>query len=46
MNALLASDEVLEKVLFKHKFWNKHATEAFNPRQTKLLNRLFDGFTG
>jgi Fic family protein len=37
---------VLEKVLHKHAFWNKHATEAFNPRQTKLLNRLLDGFTG
>ena len=46
MNALLASDEVLEKVLHKHAFWDKHATEAFNPRQTKLLNRLLDGFTG
>ena len=46
MNALLASDEVLEKVLHKHAFWNKHATEAFNPRQTKLLNLLLDGFTG
>ena len=46
MNALIASDDVLEKVLFKHRFWNQHADEVFNPRQIKLLNRLLEGFTG
>lgn len=46
MNALIASDDVLEKVLFKHHFWNQHADEVFNPRQIKLLNRLLEGFTG
>jgi len=46
LNALNASDAILEKVLYKHRFWNKYATEVFNDRQVKLLNRLLDGFTG
>lgn len=45
-NALLASDETLQKVLYKHKFWNKNATVTLNQRQVKMLNKLLDGFTG
>ena len=44
--ALLASGEIVEKVLFKHRFWTKHAQESFNDRQVKILNRLIEGFTG
>ena len=46
LNALKASDLVLSKVLYKHKFWNKYAKVTLNERQTKLLNKLLDGFEG
>lgn len=46
LNALVASDETLAKVLFKHQFWNTHATDILNNRQIKLLNKLLDGFDG
>ena len=44
--ALLASGEIVKKVLFKHRFWTKYAQESFNDRQVKILNRLIDEFTG
>ncbi|MGB0523379.1 MAG: Fic family protein [Flammeovirgaceae bacterium] len=44
--ALLAADEIVEKVLFKHRFWTKYAQESFNDRQVKILNRLIDDLTG
>ncbi len=46
MNALNASDEILAKVLDKHQFWNKQATQILNNRQILLLNKLLDGFDG
>lgn len=46
LNALKASEEVLAKVLTKHKFWTKHAKTALNQRQVKILNKLLDGFKG
>lgn len=46
INALSSSDEVLSKVLYKHKFWNKYATETFNSRQVLMLNKILDGFNG
>ena len=46
LNALAESDQLLSKVLNKHKFWNKHAKLKLNERQVKLLNRLLDGFFG
>jgi Fic family protein len=45
-NALLAADAMLEKVLGKARFWEKHATTILNPRQVLLLNKLLDGFEG
>ena len=30
----------------KAKFWEKHAAEHFNNRQTLMLNKLLDGFIG
>ena len=45
-NALSSSDEILSKVLFKHKFWNKYATETLNRRQILMLNKILDGFNG
>lgn len=44
-NALYSSDKVLSKVLYKHKFWSKLATEVLNSRQILLINKLLDDFT-
>ncbi len=44
--ALLASGQIVEKVLFKHRFWDTFAQEPLNERQVKMLNKLIDGFTG
>ncbi|MCD4833645.1 MAG: Fic family protein [Bacteroidales bacterium] len=45
-NALHASEKILERVLQKHHFWNKHATTVLNDRQILLINKLLDGFDG
>jgi Fic family protein len=45
-NALNSSDIILSKVLYKHKFWTKHASEVLNNRQILLINKLLDDFTG
>ena len=45
-NALVASDYILSRILFKHHFWNKNATIIFNDRQVLMLNKLLDGFHG
>jgi Fic family protein len=44
--ALLDTDHSLQNVLNKAKFWEKHSTTVFNPRQINMLNMLFDGFDG
>ncbi len=46
LNALRAAQEILAKVLTKHKFWTKHGTLKLNRRQILLLNKLLDGFFG
>ena len=46
INSLLSSETILEKVLFKHNFWNQYAPEVNNDRQKKMLNKLLDGFDG
>ena len=46
LNSLKSSETILTKVLHKHKFWNKYATEIQNKRQKNMLNKLLDGFTG
>jgi len=45
-NAIYSSDVILSKVLYKHKFWTKFATEVLNNRQILLINKLLDDFTG
>jgi len=45
-NALNSSDVIHSKVLYKHKFWTKFATEVLNNRQILLINKLLDDFTG
>ncbi|MFI3296159.1 MAG: Fic family protein [bacterium] len=44
--ALNATDEILESILAKAKFWEEHRDISFNERQIKIINRLFDGFDG
>jgi Fic family protein len=36
----------LALIMQKASFWARHAGEVFNARQTKVLNRLLDGFHG
>ncbi len=45
-NALKSSEEILEKVLFKHSFWKENNEKGINERQKKILNKMLDGFTG
>ena len=46
IKALNESDNVLKKVLYKHKFWNKYGVEIQNERQKIMLNNLLDNFNG
>ncbi len=45
-NSLKNSGEVLESVLGKAKFWEKHIQTPLNDRQRLMLNKLLDGFEG
>ncbi|HUW06737.1 MAG TPA: Fic family protein [Williamwhitmania sp.] len=45
-NALDSSNSELEKVIYKHKFWNKNSSKLQNKRQELLLTKLLDGFDG
>ncbi len=44
--ALVASEEVIQKVLYKTEFWDKHKDTMLNARQRLMLNKLLDGFEG
>lgn len=44
--AIATSEQSLRGVLRKTEFWSRHADEAFNERQRKVINRLYDGFEG
>lgn len=44
--ALLNTDVIVEKVLAKARFWEKHRNTSFNERQRLLLNKLMDNFEG
>jgi Fic family protein len=46
INALHSTELILQRVLFKADFWNKHSRTIINERQKKLLNKLLDGFEG
>lgn len=45
-NAIKNSDELLKSVLAKANFWKQYQGETFNDRQSKIINMLFDGFSG
>jgi len=46
LDALNATGEKLESVLFKSYFWKTHAKTNLNDRQILMLNKLLDGFDG
>jgi Fic family protein len=46
MNALNSTNQTLERVLSKHRFWMKHQKTVLNERQQQILNKLLDGFDG
>lgn len=46
INALKSTDIILNRVLFKADFWNRHLKTVMNERQKKLLNKILDGFEG
>jgi len=45
-NALQSSAIILQKVIYKHRFWLKHSDKSLNERQKQMLNRLLDDFKG
>ncbi|MDR1403055.1 MAG: Fic family protein [Tannerellaceae bacterium] len=45
-NALINSVDVLDSVLTKARFREKHAGTPLNDRQRLMLNKLLDGFKG
>lgn len=44
--AIDEAGDTLAAVIQKARFWEKHAGESFNERQTKVLNRMLDGLEG
>lgn len=44
--AIASAHTTLDTVLIKARFWQRWAGVPLNARQTKLLNRLLDGFDG
>jgi Fic family protein len=44
--ALLNSEDILESVLAKARFWVLHEHTLLNERQRLVINKLFDGFEG
>jgi len=46
MDALISSDTILAKVLFKAHFWDQYSTTVLNERQRLMINKMLDGFDG
>lgn len=40
-NAIISSEMLLEGVLTKAKFWNKHNKTPLNSRQQQMINKIF-----
>ncbi|MCG3147919.1 MAG: hypothetical protein PCFJNLEI_01360 [Verrucomicrobiae bacterium] len=45
-HAIVGSEQTLEAVLTKARFWEAYAGQSFNDRQREVINRLLDGFEG
>jgi Fic family protein len=46
LQSIQSSDKLMQKILFKAKFWAQHKNVGLSKRQTKILNKLLDGFQG
>jgi Fic family protein len=46
LHSIEGSEKLLEKVIYKHVFWQKHSKVTLNDRQRKILNMLIDDFDG
>lgn len=44
--AVESSEETLEAILNKARFWKHHNGKTFNKRQSRMINRLLNGFEG
>jgi len=44
--SLLASENTMQKALYKSEFWESHKDTLINARQRLMLNKLLDGFDG
>jgi Fic family protein len=44
--AIISSDEIVQKVLYKHQFWICHKEIELNARQSLMVKKLLDGFIG
>ena len=44
--AFAQTDNNINKLIFKSKFWENHKNIVFNERQTKIINLLFTNFEG
>jgi len=45
-NAMLATENITQKIIHKAEFWKLHEHTAINERQRLMINKLFDGFEG
>lgn len=46
LNAIEASENTLDSIVFKHKFWDVNQSKIENKRQQLMLEKLIDGFEG
>jgi Fic family protein len=44
--ALAGAERVLSEVTAKARFWDRHRGVPFNKRQSRMINKLLDGFNG
>lgn len=44
--AIESSSMIFDKIMAKHKFWNKHKAKTLNERQIKVIELLFGDFFG
>ncbi len=45
-NAMIATENLTQRILRKAGFWKLHENTSINERQRIMLNKLFDGFDG
>lgn len=45
-SSILRAEETVKRVVSKSSFWQRHREIPMNERQVKMINMLWDGFTG